>query len=97
MPPNTNAKEVEVAWFYEDLQDLLELTEKKKSPFHHRELEFRSRKSREIIWSNRQVLPWSTKRSGAKANRVWSREHAGHSRRPFPATQKTTLQMDITI
>ena len=33
MPPNTNAKEVEVAWFYEDLQDLLELTEKKKKSF----------------------------------------------------------------
>ena len=24
--PTTNAKEAEVAWFYEDLQDLLELT-----------------------------------------------------------------------
>ena len=28
--PNTNAKEVEVEWLYEDLQDLLELTSKKK-------------------------------------------------------------------
>ena len=28
--PTTNAKEVEVEWFYEDLQDLLELTPKKK-------------------------------------------------------------------
>ena len=27
--PNTNAKEVEVEWFYEDLQDLLELTPQK--------------------------------------------------------------------
>ena len=27
--PNTNAKEAEVQWFYEDLQDLLELTPKK--------------------------------------------------------------------
>ena len=26
----TNAKEAEVEWFYEDLQDLLELTPKKK-------------------------------------------------------------------
>ena len=26
--PNTNAKEVEVEWFCEDLQDLLELTPK---------------------------------------------------------------------
>ena len=28
--PTTNAKEAEVEWFYEDLQDLLELTPKKK-------------------------------------------------------------------
>ena len=29
MPPTTNAKEAEVQWFYEDLQDLIELTPKK--------------------------------------------------------------------
>ena len=28
--PTNNAKEVEVEWFYEDLQDLLELNQKKK-------------------------------------------------------------------
>ena len=27
--PNSNAEEAEVEWFYEDLQDLLELTPKK--------------------------------------------------------------------
>ena len=27
--PNTNAEKVEVEWFYEDLQDLLELTPKR--------------------------------------------------------------------
>ena len=27
--PNSNAEEAEVEWFYEDLQDLLELTHKK--------------------------------------------------------------------
>ena len=29
MPPRSNAEEAEVEWFYEDLQDLLELTPKK--------------------------------------------------------------------
>ena len=29
--PTSNAEEAEVEWFYEDLQDLLELTPKKKS------------------------------------------------------------------
>ena len=34
--PTTNAKEVEVEWFYEDLQDLLELIPTKRCPLHHR-------------------------------------------------------------
>ena len=43
----SNAEEAEVEWFYEDLQDLLELTpKKKKCPFHYRGLEWKSRKSR---------------------------------------------------
>ena len=52
--PTTNAKEVEVEWFYDDLQDLLELTPKQDSLFFIRELEYKSRKSREAR-SNRQV------------------------------------------
>ena len=31
--PTTNTEEAEVEWFYEDLQDLLELTSKKKDVF----------------------------------------------------------------
>ena len=56
--PTTNAEEAEVEWFYEDLQDL-ELTPK-RCPFHHMELECKSRKSRDT-WCDRQVWPWSTK------------------------------------
>ena len=59
--PTTNAEEAEVEKFYDDLQDLLELTPKKKRyPFHHRGLECKSEKSRDT-WSNRQVWPWSIK------------------------------------
>ena len=57
--PTSNAEEAEVEWFYEDLQDLLELTPKKRCPFHYRELECKSRKSRNT-WSNRQIWPWNT-------------------------------------
>ena len=57
--PTSNAKEAEVEWFYEDLQDLLELTPKKRYPFHYRGLECKSRKSRNT-WSDRQVWRWST-------------------------------------
>ena len=55
----SNAEEAEVEQFYEDLQDLLELTpKKKKCPFHYRGLECKSRKSRNT-WSNRQIWPWN--------------------------------------
>ena len=48
----SNAEETEVERFYEDLQDLLELIPKKRSPFHYRGLDCKSRKSRNT-WSNR--------------------------------------------
>ena len=44
---NSNAEEAEIEWFYEDLQDLLELTPK-KSPFHHTGLKQKSMKSTNI-------------------------------------------------
>ena len=40
-----------------------------RCPFHYRGLECKSRKSRNT-WSNRQIWPWSTEWSRAKANRV---------------------------
>ena len=61
--PTSNAEEAEVEQFYEDLQDLLELTHTKKLPppfFFHRGLECKSRKSRDK-WSNRQIWSLSTK------------------------------------
>ena len=88
-----NAKEAEVEWFCDDLQDLLELTrkkKKKKSPFQHRGMECRSRKSRDT-WSNRHVWPWNTKWSRAKANRVLPRERTGDSKHPLPTTRETPL------
>ena len=51
----SNAEEVEVKWFYEDLQELLELTPKKDVLFHHRGLECTSRKSRGT-WSKQASL-----------------------------------------
>ena len=50
--PNSNAEEPEVEQFYEDIQDLSELTPKKDVLF--------------IIgdWSNRQIWPWNTNEQG---------------------------------
>ena len=67
----------------------------KRCPFHYRELECKSRKSRNT-WSNRQIWPWSTEWSRAKANRVSPRERTSHSKHPLSTTQENTLHMDIT-
>ena len=75
--PTSNAEEADVEWFYEDLQDLLELTPK-KCPFHYRGLECKSRKSRNT-WSNRQIWPWNMKWCRAKTNRVLPRKCTGHN------------------
>ena len=55
----------------------------------------KSRKSRDT-WSDRKVWPWSTKWTGAKANRVLPRECTGYSKHSLPTTQETSLHMDIT-
>ena len=68
---------------------------RKRCPFHYRGLECKGRKSRNT-WSNRQVWPWSTERSRAKANRVLSRECTGNNKHSLPTTQKKALHMDIT-
>ena len=52
----SNAEKAEIEQFYEDLQDLLELTHQKRYPFHDRGLECKSRKSRNT-WGNRLI--WS--------------------------------------
>ena len=55
----SNAEEAEVEWFYEDLEDILELTAKKDILFiiGDRNAKVGSRD----FWSNRQVWSWSTK------------------------------------
>ena len=67
----------------------------KRCPFHYRGLECKSRKSRNT-WSNRQIWPWSTEWSRAKANRVLLRERTSHSKHHLPTTQEKTVYMDIT-
>ena len=63
--PTSNAEEAQVERFYEDLQDLSELTPKKDVLFINAKvgsqeiLECKSRKSRNT-WSDRQIWPWST-------------------------------------
>ena len=92
--PTSNAEETEVERFYEDLQDLLELTSQKDVLF--------------IIgdWNAKvgsQETPGVTGKFGLgmrnKAGQtliLLPRKHTGHSKHPLPTTQKMTLHMDIT-
>ena len=90
--PTSNAEEAEVEWFYEVLQDLLELTSKKDVLF--------------IIgdWNAKlgsQEIPGVTGKLGLgmwneAGQRVLPRKCTGHSKHPLPTTQEKTLHMDIT-
>ena len=92
---NSNGERAEVEWFYEDLQDLLELTPKKGCPFHYRGLECKSRKSRDT-WSNRQIWPWCTKWRRSKANRVLPWECTGHNKHPLLTTQRILYKWTLS-
>ena len=92
--PTSNAEEAEVEWFYEDLQDLLELIPKIDILF--------------IIgdWNanvGSQETPGVTGKFGLGVQNeagqrliVSPRECTRHSKHPFPTTQGNTLHMDIT-
>ena len=88
-----NAEKAEAEWFYEDLQDLLQLTPNKDVIFII--VDWNAKVGRNT-WSNRQIWPWSTEESRAKANRVLPRERTGHSKHPLTTTIEKTLHMVIT-
>ena len=92
-PFNITAEEPEQ--FYEGLQNLPELTSQKGDLFIIGDWNAKVG-SQEINCSNRQLWPWSTKRSRAKANRLLPRKCTGHSKHTIPTMQEKTLHMDIT-
>ena len=55
-----NAEEAEVERFFEDLQDLLELTPQKDVLFIIRDCNTKAGSQETPGWSNRQIWPWST-------------------------------------
>ena len=94
--PGTNAKEAEVEWFYEDLQDL-ELTpkKKKKSPFHNRGLECKI-VSQEIPGVTGKFGLGVQKKAGQRLTEFWQENALVIANTFFPTIQETTLHMDIT-
>ena len=90
--PINNAGEAEVEQFYEDLQDLLELTPKKDVLF------IIGDENAKFVGS--QEIPGVTGKFGleiqneaGKRLRVLPRECTGHSKHCRPTTQDTTLHM----
>ena len=57
--PTSNAEEADVEWFYEDLQNLLELTPKKDVLFIKGDWNAKVG-SQETFGSNKQIWLWST-------------------------------------
>ena len=55
--PTSNTEKAEVARFYEDLQDLLELTPKKDVLFIIGD--WNAKVGSQETWSNRQIWPWN--------------------------------------
>ena len=58
--PTSYAEEAEVKQFYEDLQDLPELTPKKDVLFIIGDWNAKVGSQETPGWSNRQIWPWST-------------------------------------
>ena len=90
----SNTEEAEVEQFYEDLQDLLELTPKKDVLFIIGDWNAKVR-SQEIPGITGKFGLGVENEAGQKANRVLPRDRTGHSKHPLPTTQEKTLYMDI--
>ena len=92
--PSSNVEEAEVERFYEDLQDLLELTPKKDVLF--------------IIgdWNAKVGSQETPRVTGKFGLGIWNeagqrltefcQECTSHSKHPLPTTQEKTLHMDVT-
>ena len=90
----SNTEEAEVEWFYEDLQELLELTAKKDVVFIRGDWNAKVG-SQEIPGVTGNMALEHRMKQG-KANRVLPRKRTGHNKHPLPAIQEMTLNMDIT-
>ena len=92
--PTSNAEEADVERFYEDLQDLLELTPKKGVLFIIGDWNAKAR-SQEIPGVTGKFGLGMRNEAGQRLTDL-PRECTGHSKHPLPITQEKTLHMDIT-
>ena len=90
----SNAEEAEVECFYEDLQDLLELTPKKDVLFiiGDRNAKVGSQETPGVTGK----FGLGIQNEAGQRVTILPRERMGHSKHPLPTTQEKTLHMDIT-
>ena len=86
--PTTKAKEAEVEWFFDDLQDLLELTPIMGG--------WNAKVGSQETLGVTGKFGLGVQNEVRQSNRVLPREHTGHSKHPLSTAQETTLYMDIT-
>ena len=89
-----NTEEAEVEWFYEYLQDLLELTPPKDVLFviGDRNAKVGSQETPAAI----DKLGLGVQNEAGQRLTVLPRERIGHTQHPLSTTQEKTLHMDIT-
>ena len=92
--PTSNTEEAEVEWFYEDLEDLLELTSKKDVLLSIGD--WNAKVGSQEIPGVTGKFDLGVQNEAGQRLTVLPRECTGRSKRPLPTTQRTTLHMDIT-
>ena len=94
--PTSNAEEAEVEQFYENLQDLLELTPKKDVLFIIGDWNAKVGSQETPRVTGAFGLGAQNEAGRAKANRVLPRGPSGHGKQPLPTTQETAPHGGIT-
>ena len=92
--PTSKAEEVEDEQFYEDLQDLLELT-----PKNHVLCitgDWNAKVGSQEIPGVKGKFGLGVQNEAGQRLTVLPRERIGHSKYPLPTTQEKTLHIDIT-
>ena len=93
--PISNAEDAEVEWFYEDLQDLLELTPPKDVLFIIGD--WNAKVGNQEIPGKTGKFDLGVQNEAGQRLTVFCQENTiGHRKHPLPTTQKKTLQMDVT-
>ena len=90
----SNTEEAEVEQFYEDLQDLLEVTPKKDVLFIKGDWNAKVGSQETLGVTGKFGL--GIRNEAGQRLIVLPRKCTGHSKHPFPTTQEKTLHMDIT-